>query len=211
MKSIIADIIINNKISALEISTKLEELSEKVQNDLISEMGEYGMSIPTFFIESINFPDEDFEKINKILEDKAEFEIMGDQRYATKRSFDVYEGAAKNQGGVAGAMLAGGVALGAGVNMLNSMNQTMATPNTEKTVICPSCNTTVPKEYKFCNNCGTSLEIKRKKCIKCNAENAIGAKFCNNCGANLQIKICECGYQLDPGAKFCPECGNKVI
>lgn len=100
-KSAIADAIITNGISALEISAKLESLSSKVKEQVAPEFEKYGFTVANFFIQSINFPDEDFEKINKILEDKAAFEIMGDGRYTTKRSFDVYEGAANNESGVA--------------------------------------------------------------------------------------------------------------
>ena len=111
VKSAIADAIITNGISVLEISTKLESLSERVKAQITPEFVRYGFDVANFYIQSINFPDEDFEKINKILEDKAAFEIMGDGRYSTKRSFDVYEGAANNQNGVAGAFAAGGIGL----------------------------------------------------------------------------------------------------
>lgn len=76
-KSAIADAIINNGISALEISTKLELLSEKVKEQISPEFEKYGFTVANFYIQSINFPNEDFEKINKILEDKAAFEIIG--------------------------------------------------------------------------------------------------------------------------------------
>ena len=117
VKSAIADAIITNGISALEISTKLEMLSEKVREQVTPEFEKYGFSVANFYIQSINFPDEDFDKINKILEDRAAFEIMGENRYATKRSFDVYEGAANNKSGVAGAFAAGGLGWGAAMNM----------------------------------------------------------------------------------------------
>jgi len=90
-KSAIADAIITDGISALEISTQLESLSERVKEQISPEFERYGFNMTNFFIQSINFPDEDFEKINKILVDKAAFEIMGDGRYAAKRSFDVYK------------------------------------------------------------------------------------------------------------------------
>ena len=111
VKASIADAIITNGISALEISAKLENLSEKVKEQISPEFERYGFSIANFYIQSINFPDKDFEKINKILEDKAAFELMGDGRYAAKRSFDVYEGAANNANGMSGAVVAGGVGL----------------------------------------------------------------------------------------------------
>lgn len=183
VKTAIADAIITNGISALEISTKLESLSEHVKEQISSEFTKYGFSVANFYIQSINFPDEDFEKINKILEDKAAFEIMGDGRYATKRSFDVYEGAANNQSGVAGAFAAGGIGLGAAMGMGASMNQTVGNPiHREDTKSCASCGAQIP----------------------------IASKFCPECGFNNSEIICECGNKLTPGTKFCPECGKKV-
>ena len=183
VKAAIADTIISNGISALEISTRLESLSEKVKEQITPDFDKYGLSVLNFFIQSINFPDEDFEKINRILEDKAAFEIMGDNRYATKRSFDVYEGAANNQSGVAGAFAAGGIGFGAAMNMGAAMGQTVGNPmQKEETKECASCKAIIPATSKFCPECGF-----------------------NNSGL-----ICECGMKLKPGTKFCPECGKKV-
>ncbi|MBE5891602.1 MAG: SPFH domain-containing protein [Lachnospiraceae bacterium] len=183
VKSVIADEIISNGISALEISARLESLSESVKLKISSEFEKYGFSVKNFFIQSINFPDEDFENINKVLEDKAAFEIMGDGRYATKRSFDVYEGAANNQSGVAGAFAAGGIGLGAAMGMGSAMSQTVGNP--------------IHKE-------------ETKQCVSCQKQIPIQAKFCPECGFNNSEKICECGNKIVPGAKFCPECGKKV-
>lgn len=183
VKSAIADAIITNGISALEISTKLEMLSEKVREQVTPEFEKYGFSVANFYIQSINFPDEDFDKINKILEDRAAFEIMGENRYATKRSFDVYEGAANNKSGVAGAFAAGGLGWGAAMNMGASFNQTVGNPvGRTETKACVSCGTHIPLTSKFCPVCGSD---------------------------NREI-ICECGKRLKPGTKFCPECGKKV-
>jgi len=182
-KSAIADAIITNGISALEISTKLESLSNRVREQIIPEFEKYGFTVSNFFIQSINFPDEDFEKINKILEDKAAFEIMGDGRYSTKRSFDVYEGAANNQSGVAGAFAAGGIGLGTAIGMGASMNQTVGNP--------------IHKEDT-------------KECISCKARIPIGSRFCPECGFDNSELVCECGNKLPRGTKFCPQCGKKV-
>ena len=183
VKSAIADAIITNGVSALEISTKLESLSEKVREQISEEFQKYGFSVANFYIQSINFPDEDFDKINKILEDKAAFEIMGEGRYTTKRSFDVYEGAANNSNGVAGAFAAGGIGLGAAVNMSTSMNRIMET--------------------------GTPRDEK-KECPSCHALITASSKFCPECGFNYSKLKCNCGHELSAGAKFCPECGKKV-
>ena len=190
VKSAIADAIITNGISALEISTKLEELSEKVREQIAVRFELYGFSVANFYIQSINFPDEDFDKINKILEDKAAFEIMGDGRYATKRSFDVYEGAANNSSGVAGAFAAGGIGLGAAMNMGSSYQNVVGNPMDEK-----------PNEQ---------ATEKTKECPKCHKILDESDKFCSECGFSYKSLICECGRKLDPDARFCPECGKKV-
>lgn len=182
-KSAIAEAIITNHISALEISAQLESLSAKVKEQISPEFEKYGFTVANFYIQSINFPDEDFEKINKILEDKAAFEIMGDGRYATKRSFDVYEGAANNESGVAGAFAAGGIGLGTALGMGQAMGNVVGNPlEREATKPCPSCGQMIPSSSKFCPECGYSYKE----------------------------KVCECGTKLVPGVKFCPECGKKV-
>ncbi|HUI88866.1 MAG TPA: zinc ribbon domain-containing protein [Anaerolineales bacterium] len=48
---------------------------------------------------------------------------------------------------------------------------------------CPNCNAPLPKDVKFCPECGTAIQAD---------------KFCTNCGAKLAV-----------GAKFCPDCGTK--
>lgn len=183
VKSIIADEIISNGISALEIVTRIESLSQKVKEEISSIFEKYGFTVTNFLIQSINFPDEDFEKINKILEDKAAFEIMGDGRYVTKRSFDVYEGAATNQSGVAGAFAAGGIGLGAAMGMGAAMNPTVGNP--------------IRKELT-------------KTCVSCGMQIPVGVKFCPECGFNNSEIVCECGNKVAAGTKFCSVCGKKL-
>lgn len=185
-KSIIADAILAEKISALEIASKLDDLSEKVKVEICPEFERYGFAITNFYIQSINFPDEDFAKINEILEDKAAFEIMGDGRYATKRSFDVYEGAATNANGAAGVLAAGGLGMGAAVSMGQAMRGVVSSPadnvSAANTKECPSCHKII----------------------------AASSKFCPECGYNCTPPVCVCGQKLQPGSKFCPECGRRV-
>lgn len=211
VKTIISDTIINNKISALEINPQLENISNKVREKITGEFNNYGLAVVNFLISSINFPDEDFDNINKILEDKAAFEIMGDGRYATKRSFDIYEGAAKNENGVAGAFVAGGIGVGAGINIANNMNDTVTQPIKGETFIeCPVCHKNISTSSKFCNECGSAVKKAEITCSKCGEKNPADAKFCNECGHNLQIKKCVCGVELPENSKFCLNCGRKV-
>ena len=50
---------------------------------------------------------------------KQRFDIIGDERYKTQRSFDVMEEAAKNEGNVGG-MMGAGLGFGMGMNMMNN-------------------------------------------------------------------------------------------
>lgn len=215
VKSQIAGIIINEGISALEISAQLDTISEKFEQLLRPEFEKFGFNIVNFYIKSINFPEEDFQKINDILEDKAAFEIMGDSRYAVKRSFDVYQGAAENEGGTAGALVSGGVGLGAGVALAQGMESVATVPSVSKSVsYCPSCHAENSMGAKFCCECGSAMMPAETgnivKCFSCGAENSAKAKFCCECGVSLVPKKCECGNVLEPGTKFCSNCGKKV-
>jgi class 3 adenylate cyclase/tetratricopeptide (TPR) repeat protein len=44
------------------------------------------------------------------------------------------------------------------------------------------------------------------KCPDCKAENREGAKFCNTCGSKLEIVCPKCGNFNSPGSRFCDEC-----
>lgn len=210
IKNELANKIIREKISALEISTELTNISKSLQDLVKDEFNLYGLELVNFHVQSINFPEEDFDKINQILADRAKFEIMGDNRYVTQRSFDVYEAAANNQNGVAGALFTGGVGMGVGQAAMQSMPQQMNAMHQQSTVVCPSCHGQVNASSKFCHLCGEGLAQKKKTCPQCSHENDENARFCGDCGNNLQSKICACGTELTSDAKFCFNCGEKA-
>ena len=182
ISSEIASEIINNQISALEISTKLDALSAQIRSKIHPAFESFGLNVVNFFIQSINFPDEDFARINTILEDRAAFELMGDSRYATKRTFDVYEEAASNQSGMAGAFVSGGIGIGAGIGVANAFSASSMSSNGLSTRICGSCHKPISAEARFCSHCGASASIRR----------------------------CSCGAELGSTARFCSACGKKV-
>ena len=47
-------------------------------------------------------------------------------------------------------------------------------------------------------------------CPNCQAENRQGARFCDNCGSKLDITCPNCGTVNRPGAKFCDSCGHGL-
>ena len=48
------------------------------------------------------------------------------------------------------------------------------------------------------------------KCTRCQSENRDGAKFCQGCGSKLELTCPSCGQPLKPSAKFCDECGKDL-
>lgn len=210
IKTELASKIIHDKISALEISTQLMNLSNALKEAVKHEFDRFGFDLINFHIQSINFPDEDFDQINKILSDRARFEIMGDNRYATQRSFDVYEAAAHNSNGVAGAFLTGGVGVGIGMTAMQNAQTQVQPLSTPKTIQCTNCQTTLDAQTKFCSSCGTPTAQPKIHCPSCRFENDSDARFCAGCGHNLQQITCSCGTSLASDAKFCHKCGEKT-
>lgn len=222
VKSAIANAIITDGISALEIDAHLDTLSQRVKEQMEPEFVRYGFSVANFFIQSINFPDEDFEMINSILADRAAFDIMGDGRYATKRSFDVYQDAANNESGVAGAFVAGGMGMGAAIGMGSAMGTALGNPmmgaqggmnmNQNQEAVNQATAGASAGAATAAAGAAASGAQEMKECINCHEKIPAKYKFCPLCGTDNSVTLkCEkCGEALQPGMKFCPVCGNKL-
>ena len=58
--------------------------------------------------------------------------------------------------------------------------------------VCPGCGAAVADGVKFCNQCGTRVEVSvpaaeaKKFCSNCGAEAVSGVKFCSQCGAKIE-------------------------
>lgn len=181
-RDVIGETIIKDNISLLEVSAYTEEIADKCRDKVRTEFDVFGMDLINFYIESINAPEEDIAKLTEILNKKAEFDLMGDERYKTQRTFDVMESAAKNEGNVGGLMGAG-LGFGMGMNMMG------AAPGVNNNAIQPAANI---------------------QCPKCNSMISASAKFCPECGANMKPVCPSCKTQCKAGTKFCPECGTKL-
>ena len=216
-KDYIAETIIKKKINLLEITAYLEEISTELHKKIQKDFAQYGISLVNFYLNSVNVPDEDstVKKLKKALSDKAEIEILGDQNYRTKRSFDTMESAAGNQGTMGGGMGLGmGLGAGAGMGSMMSglMGQVAAKASPTHFASCTNrkCKAEIPATAKFCPECGAPVIAPTTKCTGCNADVSAGAKFCGNCGKKLGTQACpKCGEPVPGAAKFCGSCGHK--
>lgn len=183
-KDYIAETIIKQKVSLLEITAHLEEISDALRAKLAPDYAKFGVELVNFFVTSIDVPEEDesVKRMKKALSDRAEMDIMG-EGYKTKRTFDALEKAAGNEGGGAGAGMGLGMGLGAGAGMGGILAGALGQATSgaaPAAAACPSCNAANASAAKFCNSCGKGLSA--VACPKCKAAVAPGAKFCSSCG-----------------------------
>jgi len=138
IKTEIANAIIKNGMSVLEVSTQLEVLSNALKASLTPDVENYGVSLAQFNIHSINVPEDDPAVISlkMALAKKAEMGIIG-FNYQQERSFDVMQTAAGNEGNAGGVMGAGmglgmgaamGVPMGAVLGQITPQLQPAASP-----------------------------------------------------------------------------------
>ena len=199
MGDMIATYIAHKKVNIFEISAYLEDMSSEAVERIRPELSLYGIEPLNFYFGSVNVVDDDegIKKLKSAMAERASMNVMGTS-YQQKRSFDVMESAAKNEGG--GALIGAGMGLGAGMgmggafgNMAAQMGQYI-NPQSMNPATVPANPVQPQASGSVCPSCGQSVPA--------------GAKFCMNCGAKL---VCPgCGNPIMPGAKFCPNCGNKL-
>ena len=223
IKTGIANAIIKNGQSVLEISTQLEVLSDMLKETLAAEMDEYGIGLAQFNIHSINVPEDDSAVITlkAALARRTEMGLLG-TNYQQQRSFDVLETAAGNEGTAGGVMGAGigmGMGMGMGVPMAGAFAQMapqMQAVTTAPQSVCPKCNAQNPSGTRFCGSCGENItpasagaQQPTITCDKCNTQVPKGARFCPNC-AN-PINACPaCGEDNHVNAIKCRKCGAAI-
>ena len=116
VKDCIAKYVVDRRVSIMDITGKLDEISQVAMAAVAAEYQRFGIEIVNFYVMSINVPDDDpsVQRIQEIMATRAEFEQLGDA-YRVKRTFDTLQKAAENEGGPAGALLSGGLGLGMGL------------------------------------------------------------------------------------------------
>ena len=197
MGDMISTYIAHRKVNIFEISAYLEDMSSEAVEKIRPELQEFGIETLNFYFGSVNVVDDDegIKKLKAALAERATMNVMG-YSYQQKRSFDVMESAAKNEGS-GGSMMGAGMGLGAGMGMggvfgqmASQMGQYISPNQAAQPQAQPQAGA------QFCPSCGQSVPA--------------GAKFCMNCGAKIASVCPNCGSQLVPGAKFCMNCGQQL-
>lgn len=199
MGDMISTYIAHKKINIFEINAYLDDMSNEAVEKLRPDFANFGIEAINFYFGSVNIVDDDegIKKLKAAMSERATMNVMG-YNYQQKRSFDVLESAAKNEGG--SSLLGAGVGLGAGMGMGGTIGQMASQMNQ---YINPQNN--IPVEQPQTQNQNSNSGI---KCPSCGKDLMPGAMFCMYCGARLNCA--KCGQPLIPGAKFCPNCGNQI-
>lgn len=215
IKTVISSFMIKKKISFLEVTAYLEELSKECYKKVADEFDRFGVEIVNFFIDTISPPKDEFEKLRNYKEELA----LGNDFYRQRRAFDILETMADNpaSGGVANA----GIGLGMGLGVAptvgglfsdigNSVGGANApTGQASNEAACPHCNAKNPAGQKFCGECGKSIVV-GNACPECGKVNPSSQRFCGECGAPLSKKCSSCGQVNDLSQKFCGNCGSRL-
>ena len=227
-KDYIASQLMERRLSILTVTSCLDDMSKNLKIKLQDDFAMYGLEIANFLINAIDVPEDDPEvqHVKQAMANKAEMRILGDDAYRMKRTFDVLESAAKNEGG-GNMMTAGlgmGMGMGAGNNFASMAGGAMALqpPAQHKAlpgpgggqpadmVTCQGCGNKSYSAFKFCTTCGAGLVTPNAVCPTCGVELPVGAKFCGHCGLKLTMNLCPfCKNPLPAGATACPTCNSK--
>lgn len=151
-----------NKITIFEINNHLDNICDLLKPQIINYISTYGFNVETLSIESINVPQEDTEKLNSILQKKAEYEQLGDYQYRVIRGYDVAEGVSKN-GSTAGMIL------GTGIGAQLSKGGEIVPSNDikeENITVCEKCGFKIRGDVNFCPNCGNKVLVECQSCHK---------------------------------------------
>ena len=156
----------HSSIPFLDLAANQVELAKQMSEAMQPVFADLGLGLDTFVVENVSLPDE----LQKLLDQRIGMNMVGDMgRYTQFQVAQSMPIAAANEGGGAAGI---GVGLGAGLTMAQSMMNAMkpgasgsapaeAPPETPPaaapgagTKFCLNCGKPIPKNAKFCPECG---------------------------------------------------------
>lgn len=220
-KTYMANYIKTNGINVFEIDENLKQMSDDLQEMLVPDFSEYGVSLVHFFITTILKPEsnEQYAKFKELhyrqytevaeaelkqktaiinAETEAQKKIIDSKAEATKREQEGYT-YQQERGFDVAEKVASNEAVGEMSNLGIGLGVMGAVGGTVSGVVTNSMNGALGQ-----------VNDQPKKCPKCNANLPSNAKFCLECGTKLENKCPKCGAVNSIDAKFCPECGEKL-
>lgn len=220
IKNVISAYMIRKKISFLEVTGYLDEISKECQEAVKDEFDRFGAEIVNFYVETITPPKDEYARLRQYKEEVS----LGGDFYTQRRSLDIMENLVENNGAAGLATAGAGLGMGIGFaqqaggmfqNVSRSMNiapnGSGANPpqNNQGGNVCPNCGVSNPEGQKFCGGCGKPMMV-GVQCPSCGKINPVGQAFCGDCGTKLVKKCPSCGKENEPSQRFCGDCGTQL-
>ena len=231
VKSYIAQLIKSQRINIFEIDEKLTELSNSIKELLISDFGDYGISLEKFMVTKVMKPDGDpqYEKFKELhfrqyaditeakirqqteiinAETEAQKTIIGSKAEATKRLQEGYN-YQQERGFDVAEKVAENEAVGEFTNMGVGLGTIAGVGGAVGGMVGGMMNDAVSGAM----NPVPSVQPEAITfCENCGTKIVPGTKFCEECGTVVPDNrgICKnCGYKFERSGKFCPKCGKR--
>jgi membrane protease subunit (stomatin/prohibitin family) len=134
LKGYLASEVVDGGLDIYTISSKLKSVSLGITKSLSVEVARFGFELVDFYVQAIDVLSDDpaFRALKEGLAQAATLRIRAAAAadvgsfYQLERSLDALNKAASNEGGPAGALLAGGLGVGLGVGVGQSMGQSVS-------------------------------------------------------------------------------------
>ncbi|MBO7369404.1 MAG: SPFH domain-containing protein [Clostridia bacterium] len=225
VKSYLAGIIKERKISVFEIEENLNEISSALLSLIKTDFLSYGVSLERFFVTTVSRPDGEaqYEKFKSLYfrqyadvteakirqevqvieaETEAKRTVIESQAIAQKRAQEGYTYQQER-----GFDVAEKVASNEAVGQYTNMGVGIGAMAGVGGAVAGTVGGTVKAAL---SDAEPTSAISAGKCANCGATLPANAKFCPECGQKQQAVCPECGKSIPVGAKFCPECGKKL-
>ncbi len=159
------DVFAESKVPFLDMAANQVELGQKIAQQMQPTFADLGLALDSFVVENLSLPDD----LQKRLDERIGMTMVGDMgRYTQFQVAQAVPIAAGNEGGGAAGV---GVGLGAGLAMAQTMMNAMRPPGggspaatspapgggpapTAETKFCMACGKSIPRQAKFCPECG---------------------------------------------------------
>ena len=201
--------------SVFDLTEHYDELGVLLKTRVRQDFEKYGLDLLDLFINSITPPDE----VQKILDEKSSMQALGNlDAFLKFKAAKALEEAARAAGpseGAAAAASGMGLGVGAGMGLMLPgllLKGLVEGKGEQKTIQCPKCFAQIPKDVRFCPQCGNQI-LKANACLRCGAELPAEANFCMVCGAKVErvSRVCKkCNAPAMPEAIFCNQCGERL-
>jgi len=195
--------------TVLNLPGQYDKISEGLIKRLQNDLSRYGLGLYNLYIVSITPPPE----VQKAIDDKSRLSMFDDlNRLLQMKAAMGMEKASESQG-EAGA----GLGMGLGFMMPAMFADLLKNSHSlqaDELFKCPDCQHPVPKEAKFCPDCGHQLLI-FQQCSHCGKNLPPHGKFCPQCGQpigqkTLSKRCPHCNTENLPESIYCNQCGEKI-